>query len=169
LVVGGSLGFFALVSGCGARGPLDVIIVEETPADASMDAKVLDGSTDGDGVADAFPDALESGPEAGDGGSDGNPLFSCGQCLLESCGNQVITCITASACTTALQCAVTTCLASGTPDLSCIGNCANGDSMTETQLLSVIGCVVGTCGTDCVGLLGGLGGLGGGGGGGGGG
>jgi hypothetical protein len=87
---------------------------------------------------------------------------------VQNCSTQLLTCITSSGCTTALQCVASMCLTGGTPNLQCLGSCTNGDQTTETQLLSVIGCLIGTCGSQCTGALSGLGGLGGGGGGGGG-
>ncbi len=168
-LVGTSLGAAALVSACGARGPLDIIVVEEV-ADASVDAhaeaskdaskEASDGPTDAPGdVQDATPDT--SMP------FDGGPLFNCGTCLVQTCGTQLLTCITSPACTTALQCVTTTCLTSGTPDISCLTGCTGGDATTQMQLLSVIGCIIGNCPT-CTSALAGLGGgLGGGGGGGG--
>jgi hypothetical protein len=167
-LVGTSLAAAALVSACGARGPLDIIVVEELP-DASVDAhaEAEASSEAGDGPTDAPGDVLDAAPDTSMG-FDGGPLFNCGTCLVQTCGTQLLTCVTASACTTALQCVATTCLTSGTPDISCLTGCTGGDATTQQQLLSVIGCIIGNCPT-CTSALAGLGGgLGGGGGGGGG-
>lgn len=171
VTVGSGLAAAALVCACGARGPLDIIVVEQSPAaDASLDAKAVEaGFEAADGPSEAARDVFEAEAPEASMGFDAGPLGNCGACLVNSCGTQLLTCITAPACTTALQCVATSCLTGGMPDLGCLGNCTKGNATTEMQLLSVIGCVIGTCGTNCAGVLGGLGGLGGGGGGGGGG
>ncbi len=168
-LVGTSLAAAALVSACGARGPLDIIVIEEVP-DASLDAHAEashDASHEGsDGPTDAPGDVRDATPDTAMP-FDGGALFNCSTCLVQTCGTQLLTCVTATACTTALQCVATTCLTSGTPDISCLTGCTGGDSTTEMQLLSVIGCIIGNCPT-CTSALAGLGGgLGGGGGGGG--
>src|SRR5579885_3481138 len=85
---------------CGARGPLDVEIVQETPADAAVEANVVEAGVD---AADAT-DAADAPDETGRPGFDGGPLVNCGQCIAQSCGQQLLTCITSAACRTALQC-----------------------------------------------------------------
>jgi hypothetical protein len=165
----------ALACACGSRGPLDSVIIEQVTVDASLDAHheaSVEAGPDGDaadGPTDALADVLEAAPDTSMPGFDGGPLVNCGSCLVQSCGTQLLTCITSSGCTTALQCVASMCLTGGTPNLSCLTGCTNGDQTTETQLLSVLGCVIGTCGMQCTSVLAGLGGLGGGGGGGGGG
>jgi hypothetical protein len=167
LLVGSSLAAAALVCACGSRGPLDVTIIEETPAtDASVDAHAdaaTDASDAGD-ASDALLDVLEAAADTSMP-PDGGPLINCATCLEQTCGTQLLTCITSSGCTTALQCVATTCLTGGTPNLQCFLGCANGDQTTETQLESVLGCIIGNCDV-CIGVLSSLGGLGGGGGGG---
>jgi hypothetical protein len=137
---------------CGARGPLD-----DTPRDTGQDAAP---------VARAEPPGIDAGPEAGVAG----PL-ACGRCLTRECGSSVVACVQAAACRTTVQCVVTTCLAGGSPDLSCVIGCASGSSDGAIAALSVFDCATRTCGGDCATVLGaalgGLGGLGGGGGGGG--
>lgn len=161
-----------LVCACGARGPLDIIVVEEAPLDASTDATrgveagaeaSVDGSADAADAADAAPDAQDAAPDSMTG-FDGGAIFNCGSCVVQTCGTQVLSCVTSSTCTTALQCVVTTCLTGGTPNFGCIGTCTNGDSTTQSQVLGLVGCIIGNCGMSCTGALGGLGGLGGGGG-----
>lgn len=166
-LVGTSLAAAALISACGARGPLDIIVVEEV-SDASVDAHgeaSLEASTEaGDGPTDAPGDVQDATPDTLMG-FDGGAIFNCGTCVVQTCGTQVLACVTSTACTTALQCVATMCLTGGTPDLSCLAGCTGGDATTQQQLLSMIGCIIGNC--DCASLLAGLGGgLGGGGGGG---
>lgn len=172
LVAGASLATAALVCACGSRGPLDITVVEETPAtDASIDVRAeasVDAGEGGDSPADAPLDVLEASPDTSMP-FDGGPLVNCGSCLVQSCGTQLLTCITSSGCLTALQCVASMCLTGGTPNIACLAGCTNGDQTTETDLLSVLGCVIGTCGSQCTSVLSGLGGLGGGGSGGGGG
>ena len=173
LLVGASLIGAALVCACGSRGPLDVTIVEEAPAtDASVDARAEAGHDASDGGGDAVStDALVDALEAAADTSmpfDAGILPDCAICLAQSCGSQLLTCITSSGCTTALQCVASMCLTGGTPNLQCFAGCTNGDQTTEMQLLGLLGCVIGSC-PGCTSALSGLGGLGGGGGGGGGG
>jgi hypothetical protein len=168
-LVGSSLAAAALVAACGSRGPLDIDVIQETPSDAATDAHgdaSVEASSDAsDGGADAIHDALEAAPDTSMG-FDGGPLVNCGSCLVQTCGTQLLTCVTASGCLTALQCVASTCLTSGTPSITCLTGCTNGDSTTQQQLLSVLGCVIGNCPV-CTSALAGLGGgLGGGGGGG---
>ncbi len=173
-VVGTSLAGVALVCACGSRGPLDVTIVEEGPApdaatDASIDARAEASHDASDGGGDVSTDARVDALEAAADTSmpfDGGPLVNCGICLAQSCGSQLLTCITSSGCTTALQCVASMCLTGGTPNLQCFAGCTNGDQTTEMQLLALLGCVIGSC-PGCTSALSGLGGLGGGGGGGG--
>ena len=154
-----------LVAACGSRGPLDVVIVEEGPGDAAVDVVTVDVTEEpeaGDAAADAEDAAEEAAP-----GFDGGPLINCGSCIAQSCGQQLITCISSTACRTALQCVVTTCLSGGTPNLNCIGTCTQGDPTVTGDLVGAFTCVITSCGTQCASVLGGLGGGGGGAGGGG--
>jgi hypothetical protein len=158
-----------LVVACGARGPLDVteIIVQEEP-DATVP---LDAPADVPGEAsdvashDVLADAIiDAAPEAMSG-FDGGPIVNCGACIAQSCGQPLLTCLTATACRTALQCVLQMCLTGGMPSLQCLGGCTGSDPTTQQQVLTVIGCIIGTCGSQCTGALSGLGGGGGGGGG----
>jgi hypothetical protein len=165
-LVGISLAAAAVVAACGARGPLDIIVVEEAPVDASVDVHAEAAPEASSEASDGSPDVVDAAPDTSmTMGFDGGPLFNCGTCLVQTCGTQLLTCITSSGCTTALQCVATTCLTGGMPSISCLTGCTNGDETTEQQLLSVIGCVLGNCPT-CTSALTGLGGgIGGGGGG----
>ena len=165
IVVGGLLGAAALVCACGARGPLDIIVVEQGPLDASVEAAPVEASVDARDAADAPPDVLDAAAEAAMG-FDGGPLVNCGICLAQTCGTQLLTCVTSPMCTTALQCVAMTCLAGGGFDPTCLLGCTNNDPTTQGQLGGLVSCVFSNCST-CLGALGGLGGLGGGGGGGG--
>ncbi len=166
-LVATSLAAAALVCACGARGPLDVTIVEEVP-DAGADvAAKLDANADRvDALVEAAPDVLEAAAPEASMGFDGGPLLNCGSCLINSCGTQLFTCLTSPGCGTALQCVVTNCVTGGTPNIGCLGNCTGGSATTQQQLLAVFGCVIGNCGSQCTSVLGGFGGGGGGGGGG---
>lgn len=165
-LVGTLLAGAALVCACGARGPLDITIIEVNASDAAVATDVQTDTISPDALADAArdatPDVLEAAADTAMG-MDGGPLVNCGTCVAQNCGNQLLMCITAPGCTAALQCVATTCLTGGVPNFSCVTGCTMGNTTTESQLLSVFGCVIGTCGTDCTGLLGGLGGGGGGG------
>jgi len=159
-----------LAVACGSRGPLDFEVIKEYPdASVSVDAMAdVPGETIDVAARDVLADVIDATPEAM--GPDVGPIPACVQCIGQSCGQQLLTCLTATACRTALQCVVQMCLAGGgTPDLNCIGGCTGSDPATQSQVLMVFGCIVGTCGAQCAGALGGLGGAGGGGGGGGGG
>lgn len=152
-----------LAVACGARGPLDIIVVEEAPdadVDAAVDVSVVD-------AADAS-DAHDAAEEEGGGGFDGGPIVNCGSCVVQSCGTQLLTCIESTTCRTALQCVVTTCLSGGTPDITCIGTCAGSDPTTLADLIGAFTCIIETCGAQCTSVLGGLTGGGGAGAGGGG-
>lgn len=162
----------AALAACGSRGPLDVVIVEEGPLEGGADVSVVEAAAGGGDASDAA-NTVEAGNDGGGplNGFDGGPLFNCGSCIVQSCGQQFLTCITNTQCATALQCVFTTCLASlgsgGIPDPSCFATCANGDPTVTGQLSGAILCVVSSCGSQCAGAIGSLGGLGGGGGGGG--
>ncbi|HEY3819731.1 MAG TPA: hypothetical protein VGL81_21330 [Polyangiaceae bacterium] len=156
---------FLLVA-CGARGPLDIDVIEivegpEGGADVAVEASAdaADASDSGD-AADAAEETQ---------GFDGGPIVNCGSCVVQSCGQQLLTCLTSTTCRTALQCVVTMCISGGAPDISCVTGCANGDATALGDLLGAFGCIVETCGTQCTSVLGGLTGGGGSGGGGGGG
>jgi hypothetical protein len=156
------------VIACGARGPLDITVIEETPGDASVDvvtADVAAEASEASDVADARPDRGTGIPGLPDSG-----IVACGACVVESCGQDLITCITSTDCRAALQCIATTCLASGTPDPSCIAGCST-DPAALGQAITGLTCIITSCGSECTsviaGLTGGGGGTGGGMGGGG--
>jgi hypothetical protein len=155
-----------LVVACGARGPLDIEVIKEFPeGSVPLDAVAdVPGETSDVAANDVLADVIDAAPEAM--GPDGGPLVNCGSCIAQNCGQQLITCLTSTGCRTALQCVVQMCLTGGMPSLQCLGGCTGSDPMTQQQVLTVLGCIVGTCGSQCAGALGGLGGGGGGGGGG---
>lgn len=144
---------------CGARGPLDVTVIEEVPTPEG--GATLDAPVD---VVDAT-DATDASEEEA-AGRDAGALVNCGTCVAQSCGQELLTCITSTACRTALQCVVTMCLTGGTPDFTCINSCTNGDNTALAQLVGAFTCIIQTCGTQCTSVLGGLTGGGGAGGGG---
>lgn len=142
---------------CGSRGPLDdeitPLVVDSGVADVAVvqDAAVQDTS------------APDTGFDAGQG-----PI-QCAQCVGQSCGTAIQTCLTDPACQAVLQCVVTTCFGGGGGgggiDPSCITGCSSGGGPGIGEALGVFQCITTECGNPCGGLLGGLGGLGGGGGG----
>lgn len=165
--VGLALAIAGVVCACGARGPLDIIVVEEGARDASVDGRDVEASSDAqdarvDGESDALADVIDAMPDVSMG-FDGGPLLNCGSCLVQNCSNQLITCVTSTGCTMALQCVTGMCLQGGTPNFQCIQGCTGGNATTQQQLLGVLGCVIGNCGMQCTGALAGLGGGGGGG------
>jgi hypothetical protein len=151
----------ALVAACGARGPLDVIIVVEEQPEAGADV-----SPSEDAPASPIDSATDDAGPVGVG-FDAAPLVNCGSCLAQHCGMQLYSCFASTTCRTTLQCAATKCLSGGMPNPQCVLTCANGDTSSLTQLVGVFGCVLGNCGSQCTSVLGGLGGGGGFGGGGG--
>jgi hypothetical protein len=153
-----------LLVACGARGPLDITVVEET-AEGGGDAAVLEAGPDVVDASDGGEGGDAPDDRVGPPGFDAGPIVNCGQCVVQSCGQQFLTCLTDTNCRTALQCVVTTCLSGGTPDPTCVLGCANGDATTLADLVGAFECVIGTCGAQCTSVLGSLGGLGGGGGG----
>jgi hypothetical protein len=134
-----------LVVACGARGPLDIVVVQEQ----------------GD-AGEAAPDAPVGEPDVSLGGGppgfDAGGLINCGECLVQKCGPQFLACIISTPCRTTLQCAATTCLAGGMPDPLCVAQCANGDQQLLIQLGALFLCVSDGCGKQCTNALGGLGG-----------
>lgn len=149
------------VLACGSRGPLDIEVIEINGVDgATVDGAELDGATH-DGSADSAPDVVSDGRADG-----GNPLVNCGQCLAQSCGQQVLACITDTNCRGVLQCVAQMCLGGGgTGGLNpqCALGCAGGDFTKLSGVIALFTCVTTKCGPDCASALGGLGGGGGGG------
>lgn len=142
-----------LAVACGARGPLDITVIEVAP-DAEVDAPATDASTDAADAQDATED--EGG---GPGGFDAGPIVNCGSCVAGSCGPQLLACIESTGCRDALQCVVTTCLSGGTPSITCIEGCASSDGGSASTLPELIGaftCIVESCGSQCTSVLGGL-------------
>jgi hypothetical protein len=143
---------------CGARGPLDVTVIEIVEGPEGGADVALDAATDAMDAGDAPTDAV-----AETQGFDGGPLVNCGTCVYQSCGTQLISCLTSTSCRTTLQCVVTTCISGGVPDITCVTTCADGDATALGEVLGAFACIVQTCGTQCTSLLGGLTGAGGGG------
>jgi predicted small lipoprotein YifL len=153
------------LAACGSRGPLDVAVVESSPATggddagATVDANVVDAASLADATAvDAAPPPVDAAPEAS--------LINCGACVAQSCGTQIVTCLTNTSCRSTLQCFATACLAGGTGSGSipgaCLLQCADGGTSTIVQLLPILTCITQSCGSSCGSALGGLGGSGGG-------
>jgi hypothetical protein len=153
----------ALVMGlavaCGARGPLDTVVIEKVYVEASVDSSVADVTNDT--AADAPADVPSEAPAEAevDAGFDAGGPINCVTCLTDNCGTTLVTCVTDPGCLMALQCTAQMCLTGGTPNLQCLGNCTGGDAAIQQDLLSTIGCVIGNC-PACTSLLGGLGGMG---------
>jgi hypothetical protein len=134
------------VGACGSRGPLDGEGPLSDGADAAVDAR----------------------PEAGpgrDAAPEGGSILGCGTCLFSQCTSGLTQCVTDAGCRATFQCAVTSCLAGGSPSTACLLQCASGDPQGALKIFQILQCVTATCGGDCnpllSGLLGGLGGLGG--------
>jgi hypothetical protein len=147
-----------LVAACGARGPLDVVVVEEPPGtDAGAGADVS-SPLDGQPAPEAAP---EGGPSpsrdaAGPPGFDAGGLLACGGCLAQNCSMQIQACIGSTTCLSTATCAVTMCLSGGAPNVGCIlQQCADGGLASFADLVGLFTCVA----TNCSGCLGALGGL----------
>src|SRR5512135_3258641 len=82
---------------CGSRGPLDDQITPTIVDSGVADVVVVEDS----GVQDSGPP--DAGFDAGQG-----PL-QCAQCLGQSCGTAITTCLQDPSCQTVLQCVATTC------------------------------------------------------------
>ena len=154
-----------LLVACGARGPLDITVIEEAPGDGGSDGALVEASVDASDAGDGGESARDA-EEQEAAGFDGGPLVNCATCVGESCGQQLITCVTDTNCLNALQCVATTCIGSGgLPDPTCIETCTNGDSTALGDLIGAFTCILTSCGSSCTSVLGGLGGGGGAGGG----
>jgi hypothetical protein len=152
-----TLACVATVGACGSRGPLD----DDGPIGGygAADAGTVDASADD--AAPPPPDARADAP------AEGGSILGCGTCLAGQCSQGILKCVQTPACQQTLQCAVTTCLSGGAPNVTCLLGCAAGNTTAALELVQILQCVTSTCGTDCTPLLGGLlGGAGGGGGGG---
>jgi hypothetical protein len=143
----------AIMAACGARGPLEVVVEQEP------DAGAIPAPNDAQArpVGTAAPEAGVEGGGLEGGGLDGGALLSCGTCLAQHCGMQLYACFASTTCRTTLECAATMCLSGGMPSLGCVLGCANGDPASLTQLVGLLGCVTGNCGSQCTSLLGTLG------------
>jgi len=157
---------FLLVSGalvaCGARGPLEDVVIVQAGATADAGASAADASMPQQDIDTGAP----TGP--GQIFADAGGLLGCGACVTTQCGMQIQMCLQDPACTAALQCIATTCLgvlggdsgagSSGGGGANCFLQCA---SSGLGNLVPILTCITGTCGADCGSLLGGLGQLGG--------
>jgi hypothetical protein len=155
---------FLWVVACGARGPLDITVIEETAGDAALVPDVAPEAGDAGESSDAPPDR-GGGFQLPDSG-----IIACGACVVQSCGPDLVTCLTSTDCRAALQCIATTCLSGGTPDPTCIAGCST-DPAALGEAITGLTCIVTSCGSQCTSVLSGLtgggtgGGIGGGGGG----
>jgi hypothetical protein len=143
-----------LTAACGARGPLDIVVVEEQPPP--------DAGADVASSVDAPPDSPQVGPPVGLPGLDSG-LVTCGMCLAQNCGSEIGMCISTPSCQSTLQCVATTCLAGGSANLlGCVTTQCAGDAglAALTSLFPLFQCIMGcpTCGSALGGLLGGGGG-----------
>jgi hypothetical protein len=151
----------ALAVACGSRGPLDVDIIQLAPDTDAGATPVVDSGQDATVVVDAGPKPVaDTGPSV-----DANPpreagVVNCGLCVAQSCGSDIVTCVTDQECLGTLQCVATKCLGGGgSPDPSCFLTCGSGKGLV--QILRIFRCITDTCGPECGDILGGLGGLGG--------
>ena len=99
-----------LVAACGARGPLDITVIEES-SDAGAD--VLEASVEAGDASDASDAAPDQG--MGFGLPDSGPI-ACVACVGEMCGMDLEMCLTDSGCLSALECIVSMCVTGGTPE-----------------------------------------------------
>jgi hypothetical protein len=152
---------------CGARGPLDLGAGgASADLDGAVDVGVSadaagDQSEGADGATDRDGGRRDGGREGGFPGlGDAGGLLGCGACVAQSCGMQVVGCISQPQCQMALQCAVTKCLAGGGGGLNpqCIFGCTNGNPQALQSLIGIFTCIATKCGSQCAGLAGGLGG-----------
>ncbi len=164
----------AALAGCGARGPLDLEVIEVTPeggVDASLPADTgVDSTVDSsDASMDSEPDVIADVAEATADAPQPNPI-DCGMCVAQQCGMDFLTCFQDPTCRMVLQCVFMQCFGgAGGVDPQCVLTCSNGNFMELAQILKIVACIGTSCGPVCMGLFGDGGiGLGGGGGGGGG-
>src|SRR5262249_2915849 len=125
---------FALLlpAACGSRGPLDLDVGPGAYGNGADSGAPVDSSAGGA----TGEDAAASDGGAKDAKSDapfdsGNPLINCGQCLSQTCGQQILGCVIDTGCRTALQCVVQMCLAGGGGgggvDPQCLAKCSGSD------------------------------------------
>jgi hypothetical protein len=144
-----------LTAACGARGPLDIVVVEEQPPQ--------DAGADVSSSVDAPPDSTQVGPPIGLPGLDSG-LVACGTCLVQNCGSEIGMCIATPSCRSTLTCVATMCLGGGMAGLlGCATTQCAGDAGLVAEfanLLPLFQCLMGcpTCGSGLGGLLGGGGG-----------
>jgi hypothetical protein len=94
-------------------------------------------------------------------------LATCGTCLAQQCGQQILKCLQSPTCRATFQCAAQKCVAGGNPHPQCLLQCSP-DPAGLLPIVGIVTCATNKCGDDCATVLGGIGGgLGGGGGGGG--
>jgi hypothetical protein len=163
--------FGAAVVACGVRGPLDSDVIQEVASDGGGNPGPGPSVDSGGGGEDANPGVDASAPVDATPAVDAPheaSLINCGTCVAQSCGTQIVSCLTNTTCAAALQCIATTCLAGadgggggGLGNLGCFTNCAGGNPANLAGLLGIIQCITTSCGSDCGSVLGGLGGLGG--------
>jgi hypothetical protein len=158
-----SLGALAVVAlgACGSRGSLDYDIVQVVAAgdDASTETPDADVPDTNATIDVNVPDTnvpVDTGVDAPVEAS----VINCGLCVATSCGSDIVACLTDTTCQQTLTCAVQTCLTGGI-DLQCFLGCANGNSASLAQLITMFQCITQTCGPQCTSVLGGLGGSGG--------
>jgi predicted small lipoprotein YifL len=161
---------------CGARGPLNFEVIEVVAsADGSAPTTSTGPGDDSGSPANGSDSGSSSGSSSGGsssggllGGADGG-IIACGSCVTTQCASSIEACVADTTCATSLECIFTTCLGglgggggsgSSGGGLSCITTCGGGLSGLS-NLLPILECIGGTCGSDCGSLLGGLGGLGG--------
>jgi hypothetical protein len=96
------------------------------------------------------------GGPSGGGGSGGTGPLACLSCINDQCP-EVQDCLFDQVCRDGVTCAFQTCLGGGgTPSLSCMLGCFDGDFQAALQAFQALQCFTSQCGQTCGGLIPGL-------------
>jgi hypothetical protein len=115
-----------------------------------MDASVDVPATSDGGLSSDAPPGIDGFIDIFDAFAipDG-PIGDCVGCIRDKCGAEVNQCVNNEACRAGLQCALTTCLASGTPDPSCLLGCFMNDPVAIFTAGAALMCVNSKCSAVC--------------------
>ena len=145
----------ALDGGGGAPGAGGGPAASSTSGEGGAPIASVAATAEGSGGAGAGDPAGAGGAAGAAGSGPGPDPLACIQCVAESCP-EALACVQDPVCGQGLFCAFTQCLGGGSPDLMCVADCFNGDLGAALDALQAIGCVLGTCGAECGGLIPGL-------------